>query len=114
MAARAVLATDDALVHLMLISLALGAGSTNLRYHARPRIAFGRTVAINGPLIAAVMLTGNPYYLALGVAALAATKLSLDLCRQLYRGCPALLTPIDETERLADNLEAAKDRKSVV
>src|SRR3546814_614137 len=107
MAARAVLATDDALVHLMLISLALGAGSTNLRYHARPRIAFGRTVAINGPLIAAVMLTGNPYYLALGVAALAATKLSLDICRQLYRGCLALLTTIDEKERLAADLEAA-------
>src|SRR3546814_10789494 len=53
------------------------------------------------------MLTGNPYYLALGVAALAATKLSLDICRQLYRGCLALLTTIDEKERLAADLEAA-------
>src|SRR3546814_11597385 len=114
MGARGVLATVDAVVELMLIPLALGAGSTNLRYYARPRIAFGRTVAINGPLIAAVMLTGNPYYLALGVAALAATKLSLDICRQLYRGCLALLTTIDEKERLAADLEAAKDRKSVV
>lgn len=107
MAARGVLATDDALVHLMLISLALGAGTANIRYHARPRIAFGRTLAISGPLIAAVMLTGDPYYLALGFVAAAATKLSIDICRQLYRGLLNVLTTIDEKERLAVDLKAA-------
>src|SRR3546814_2119489 len=35
------------------------------------------------------------------------TKLSLDICRQIYRGCLALLTTIDEKERLAADLEAA-------
>ncbi len=107
MGARAILASDDTLVHLMMGFVALGAASGSIRYHFRPRIAFGRTVAVNGLLAFALILSGDPYYLALGVAALAATRLFLGICAQLHDSAVKLFTTIDEKERLAGQLEAA-------
>lgn len=108
MSARAILATGDTLVHLMMSLIALGAAWVSVRYHYRPRIAFGRIVGVNGMLGLALILSGNPYYLALGLVALAATRLSIDICAQLHNNAVTLLRTIDEKERLGELIETAK------
>jgi C4-dicarboxylate-specific signal transduction histidine kinase len=105
MAARAVLASNDTLVHLMMIAVMLGATTTNIRYHYRPRLTFGKTVAINLPLVVVAPLTGNPYYIALGVSAIIAASVFLEISRDLYSASEALLRTLRDKDVLATELE---------
>lgn len=107
MGARAILATGDTLVHFMIGFIALGASWVSVRYHYRPRIAFGRILGVNGLLGLALILSGNPYYLALGLVTLAAIRLSIGICAQLHDSAVTLLRTIDEKERLAELIETA-------
>lgn len=105
MVMRGLLASEDTLVHLMLVSIALGATSSNIRYHYRPRLTFGKTVAINGPMFVAAALYGDPYYLALGIGALLAAKIFFDICLELYGAAVAFLDTAAANEALAQELE---------
>lgn len=105
MALRGILATNDVLVHLMLVAIALGATSSNIRFHYRPRLTFGKTAAITGPLVLASILSGNTYYLALGLGALLASKIFLDICMELYNASITFLETASSKDALAQELE---------
>jgi signal transduction histidine kinase len=105
MAGRAVLASDDFLVHLLLISMMLGATSTVIRYHYRPRIFVGKTLAICLPFVGGACASGNGYMAVLGFCSLMASRVNLQIGLNLYRNAEAALLNVREKEILAAELK---------
>ena len=109
MTARALLAFDDPILHLNLIALSLGAAVTTIRDHYRPLVPFGKTIALLGPTAVALMLTGQPYYVALAVGAVLLAKVILDLALELYRASLDVHQVLAEKARLAEALRVRAD-----
>lgn len=109
MAARALLAFDDPVLHLTMIALVLGGAVTNIRDHYRPVVAFGKTIALLGPACLACAMTGILHYQLLAVGGLFMGKLILDLSLELHQGSLVLHEAHAEKARLAASLQARAD-----
>lgn len=114
MAARAIFAYDDPLLHLTLVALTLGSAITSLRDHYRPVLALGKTAALLGPPSAAALLTGDTYYQLLGIGGLLAAKLVVDLCLQLYRSSLALQLALGDKDTLAGELRQKAEQLALL
>src|SRR6185503_17107169 len=109
MSARAILAFDDPILHLTLIALTLGAAVTTIRDHYRPLVPFGKGIALLFPIAVALILTGQIYYVILGVGALLLTKVILDLALELYRASLDVHQVLAEKAALAETLRLRAD-----
>ncbi|MFN3389678.1 MAG: putative bifunctional diguanylate cyclase/phosphodiesterase [Allosphingosinicella sp.] len=109
LAARALLANDDALVHLLLFSVCMVAMITAVRNHHRPRIVLLQLSALVAPVLAAMATREDPSYwlLAAGSGLLAYTIAAMS--GALYRGVRRNLEVDEQLYRQNLRFEAALD-----
>jgi diguanylate cyclase (GGDEF)-like protein len=85
MAARAIAASDDALIHLMLVALGLSTVSTVLRNYFRPRIVFAQFALLILPGATMMTLKDDPLYWVLSLGALVLGYVMANVVNGLYR-----------------------------
>lgn len=93
--ARAIISAEDALVHLLMFSVAMAAMISTLRNYPRPRIVSMQLTLLLSPIVLAMIVRGEAAYwlLAAGSCLIATTTTAIS--RSLYASL--------ETELLADD-----------
>lgn len=104
---RALLATDDALIHLMVVALELAAVATCLRNYFSPRLVATQVALLVYPPAVAMALRDHPIYWALALGGLFLGYVITKIAEGLYKEALGSLRKDEELEEQNFRFEAA-------
>ena len=109
LSARGLIATDDALVHLLLFSVGMAAMTTSLRNHFRPRIVLWQLLLLLVPPAIAMGARNEGAYWLLVLGSMVLAYTTATISRTLYKGVRENLSKYELLHRQNLRFQAALD-----